>query len=488
MKQLGKDTLGGLPAGVGLPLYLDDELGIGIVHFGVGNFHRSHQAMYLDRLMNTGLAREWAISGVGLLERDAGMRDALGRQDGLYTLTLRRPDGSNDFAVIGSIREYLFAPEQPERLLERLAAPETRIVSLTVTEGGYVFDPTTGRLPEHDPLVVEEVAGGLTAPRTAFGWIVAALRERRARGIAPFTVLSCDNIQGNGHVARGSVEGVARLVDPELADWIAASVAFPSTMVDRITPVTTQADIDRVETELGVHDAWPVASEPFAQWVVEDVFPSGRPPWEQVGADLVDDIEPYEAIKLRLLNASHQALAYIGQLLGYEYVHEAVADPRIAACLRAYMEQEAVPTLEVPVGFDLPAYIDQLFVRFGNPQVRDTLARLSVDASNRIPKFLVPVLLDRVEAGAACPVGASVIATWRGWCRAVAAGRFAMDDASEDLLIAAAVRSPRDFLERIPALRPFLGSPEFVSDFVHAADLLEQEGPLAILTSEPERR
>jgi mannitol 2-dehydrogenase len=487
MKRLGKDTIGELPAGVGLPLYLDDDLGIGIVHFGVGNFHRSHQAMYLDRLLNKGLARDWAICGVGLLERDAGMRDALGAQGGLYTLTLRQPDGSNDFAVIGSIREFLFAPEQPQQLLERLVAPETRIVSLTVTEGGYVFDPTTGRRPEHDPLVAQEVAAGLAAPRTAFGWIVAALRERRRRGITPFTVLSCDNIQGNGDVARRSVEGVARLVDPELADWIGASVAFPSTMVDRITPVTTQADIERIETELGVHDAWPVASEPFTQWVIEDVFSDGRPPWEEVGATLVADIEPYEAIKLRLLNASHQAVAYIGQLMGYEYVHEAVADPRIASYLRAYMEQEAVPTLQVPAGFDLPGYIDELFVRFGNPQVRDTLARLSVDASNRIPKFLVPVLIDRVDAGAACPIGASVLASWRAWCRAVGAGRFTMDDASEDLLVAAAMRSPNDFLERVPALRRFLDAPAFVSEFARAAEVLEQEGPLMLLVAETER-
>lgn len=483
MRQLGEDTIGGLPADVGLPLYLRDDLDIGIVHFGVGNFHRSHQAMYLDRLLNRGLAREWAICGVGLLERDARMRDVLAAQDGLYTLTLRQPDGSNDISVIGSIREFLFAPEQRGAVLERLVAPQTRIVSLTVTEGGYVFDPTTGRLPVDDPLVAEEVAGGLAEPRTAFGWIVAALRERRARGIPPFTVLSCDNITGNGPVARGSVEGVARLVDPELADWIAASVAFPSTMVDRITPVTTPDDVDRIERALGVHDAWPVASEPFAQWVIEDDFPAGRPPWEEVGALLVADVEPYEAIKLRLLNASHQALAYIGQLLDYEFVHDAVADERIAAYLRAYLEQEAVPTLAAPDGFDVPGYIDEVLARFGNPQVRDTLARLSVDASNRIPKFLVPVLLDRVAAGAECPVGASVIASWRAWCRAVAAGRFSMDDESGNLVIAAAMRSPRDFLERVPPLRRLLEAPGFVHDFVRAAEVLEQDGPQALLAA-----
>lgn len=484
MEQLNKKSIGALPSSVGVPQYLDDSLTMGIVHFGVGNFHRSHQAMYVDRLLNMGLAREWAICGVGLLERDVRMRDVLARQDGLYSLALRQPDGSSDFAVIGSIREFIYAPEDPAGLLERLVSPETRIVSLTVTEGGYVSDPTTGRVPESDPLVVEEVANGLTAPRTAFGWIVAALRERRARGIAPFAVLSCDNIQGNGGVARLSVEGVARLLDDELADWIASSVAFPSTMVDRITPATTQEDIDRVVAEVGVHDEWPVASEPFAQWVIEDDFPGGRPPLEKVGVLLVSDIDAYEAIKLRLLNASHQALAYIGQLMGYEYVHEAVGDPLIAAYLRAYMEHEAVPTLRVPEGFDIPAYIDELFVRFGNPYVRDLLARLSVDASNRIPKFFLPVLIDRVEAGEPCLVGASILATWRAWCRAAGAGRFTMDDVAADQLIAAAVRSPKEFLTRIPTLQRFLDSQDFVDAFARAAEVLELEGPSGLLMTD----
>ncbi len=481
MNQLGKRTIGALPPAVSVPRYLGDNLTMGIVHFGVGNFHRSHQAMYIDRLLNLGLAHEWAICGVGLLERDVEMRDVLAGQDGLYTLTLRQPDGSNDFAVIGSIRAFIYAPDEPAALLERLVSPETRIVSLTVTEGGYVFDPTTGRLPEKDPLVVQEVGNGLSSPRTAFGWIVAALRERRVRGIEPFTVLSCDNMPNNGLVARQSVEGVARLVDPELADWIASSVGFPSTMVDRITPVTTQADIDRVETELGVHDAWPVASEPFVQWVIEDAFPGGRPPLEAVGATLVSDIEPYEAIKLRLLNGSHQALAYIGQLMGYEYVHEAAGDPLVAAFVRSYLDQEAVPTLHVPAGFDIAAYVDEVFVRFGNPHVQDLLARLSVDASNRIPKFLIPVLIDRVDAGSPSPIGASILATWRAWCRAAGAGQFSMTDESADQLIGAAVRAPNEFLKGVPTLRHFLNSADFVDAFTHAAEVLEQEGPMGLL-------
>jgi mannitol 2-dehydrogenase len=474
-------VLGSLPAGVAVPRYGDGDLRVGIVHFGVGNFHRAHEAMYLDRLMNAGLARDWAICGVGLLERDARMRDALVDQDGLYTLTLRHPDGVDETSVIGSIARFLHAPEEPDAVLEQLVSPDVRIVTLTITEGGYVADPINGRIPGDDPLVAAEVATGLAAPRTAFGWIVAALRGRRARGTAPFTVLSCDNIPGNGRVCRGSVVGVARLVDAGLAEWIDAEVAFPSSMVDRITPVTTPADLDRVRETLGVEDAWPVTCEPFAQWVVEDHFPAGRPPLEQVGVTLTDDVEPYEAIKLRLLNGAHQAMAYLGQLAGFTYVDEACADAGFAAFLRAYIETEGVPTLNVPDGVDLPGYVDQLFERFGNPQVRDPLARLAVDTSNRIPKFVLPVVADRLAAGHPCPAGAAVLAAWRAGCRLAAQGRFTLDDEAATPLVAAAGGEPRDFLTRVPTLAPLATDAGFVAAFERAAGLLERGDVRAVI-------
>lgn len=483
MRRLGAEVLSTLPPAVSVPSYLDEAVKIGVVHFGVGNFHRSHQAMYIDRLLRTGLAHEWAICGVGLFERDAQMRDVLAEQDGLYSLTEREPDGTHRITVIGSIRRFLHAPDDPAAVLEQLTAPEVRIVTLTITEGGYVDDPTTGRRPQDDPLVVEEVASNLARPRTAFGWIVAALRERRDRGSAPFTVLSCDNIQGNGEVTRASVVGVAELVDPELARWIDAEVSFPSSMVDRITPVTTPEDIASVRQELGVEDAWPVACEPFTQWVVEDDFNTGRPPLEEAGVILTSQIELYEAVKLRLLNGAHQAVAYVGQLLGHTYVHEAVADPRVARLVRAYMEQEAVPTLEPPTGLDLDAYIDELFVRFGNPHVQDLLARLSVDASNRIPKFLLPVLLDRVRGGAASVVGAAIVATWWAWCRGVGEGTFEIDDVNRETLVGAATQGPLSFLRDVPELTPFLDFPAFAEEYVQAAALLEQEGPGALLAA-----
>ena len=482
MNRLSRAALSTLPADISVPSYLDDQIGIGIVHFGVGNFHRAHQAMYVDRLLQAGQARDWAICGIGLLDRDARMRDALTEQDGLYTLTLRHPDGMDEIGVIGSIRRFLHAPDDPDAVLAQLIDPGVRIVSLTITEGGYVEDASGGKRAAVDPQVVAETADGLSNPSTAFGWIVAALRERRRLGIAPFTVLSCDNVPGNGEVARRSVEAVARLVDPELADWIVAQTSFPSTMVDRITPVTVEADIERIRLRAGVEDAWPVAAEPFEQWVIEDDFPTGRPDFAAVGATVVADVHAYEAIKIRLLNGGHQAVAYIGQLAGHEYVHEALGDPRIAAFVLDYMERDAAPTLAVPEGFDLPGYIDELFRRFANPAIADTLARLGTDASNRIPKFVVPTLQERLASGAEPEVGARLVACWREFNRQAGLGRFALEDDAAAELTAAAAGDPRDFLIALRTLAPLADAPPFISAYVAAAETLEHEGVDALLS------
>lgn len=483
MDRLSRAALESLPAEVSTPSYLDRAVRVGIVHFGVGNFHRAHQAMYVDRLLQAGDSDEWAICGIGLLPRDARMRDALTGQDGLYTLTLRHPDGTDEIGVIGSIRRFLHAPDDPEAVLAQLTEPSVRIVSLTITEGGYVEDPSGGKRAETDSSVVAETASGLSEPRTAFGWIVAALRERRRRGIAPFTVLSCDNVPGNGVVARRSVEAVARLVDPELADWIAAEVSFPSTMVDRITPVTVEADSDRIRDRLGLEDAWPISAEPFEQWVIEDDFPTGRPVFEGVGATVVTDVHAHEMIKIRLLNGGHQAIAYIGQLAGHTFVHEAAADDRLAAFVRGYMEQECVPTLDVPDGFDLVAYIDELFQRFANPSIADTLARLGTDASNRIPKFVVPTVLDRLAVGATPRAGAWLMASWREFTRQAELGRFSLDDESAPALLAAAAGEPLEFLTVLPMVAPLADSAEFVNAYASAAVALESGGVDSLLGS-----
>lgn len=468
--RLDKSVLVALPAAVSTPAYLDDDIRIGIVHFGVGNFHRAHQAMYLDRLLHTGDAREWAICGVGVLERDARMRDALNAQDGLYTLTLRHADGNDEISVIGSIRRVLHAPDDPEAVVDQLVDPGVRIVSLTITEGGYVEDPIGGKRAADDPLVIAETDTDLTRPETVFGWIVAGLRERRRRGIPAFTVLSCDNVPENGAVARRSVEAVARLVDAQLADWIASEVAFPSTMVDRITPVTVEADVDRIRNRLGVEDRWPVTAEPFQQWVIEDDFPTGRPDFGAAGATMVADVHAYEAIKIRLLNGGHQAVAYLGQLAGHEYVHEALDDPTIAEFVRTYMKEDAAPTLQVPAGFDLPGYIGELFARFSNPAIADTLARLGTDASNRIPKFVLPTIIDRLAAGEVPHAGARLIASWREFIRRAELGQFELDDEAAPVLLRASTSDPIDFLTAVPPLARLAEHDGFVAAYLAAAE------------------
>ena len=393
------------------PAYDRSAITTGIVHMGVGGFHRAHQAMYVDRLMRAGGALDWGICGVGLLPGDARMRDALASQDHLYSLTLKHRDGRREPAVIGSIHDYRFAPDDRDGVLEVMTAPATRIVSLTVTEGGYNIDDATGAF-RTDSEGARRDAADPREPTTAFGYIVEALRRRREAGTAPFTVMSCDNLPGNGRAARTAVVSQARMSDPALAEWIDANVSFPNCMVDRITPVTTPADVEEVAAELGVRDAWPVVAEPFVQWVLEDDFPAGRPAFERVGVQMVDDVVPYELMKLRLLNASHQALAHWGRLLGMGYAHEAAADPQIAAWTRAFLTREARPRLAAVPGIDLDEYVDTLFERFTNAAIADTLARLAFFAPSGMPKFVLPTVRANLGAGGPIRLGTAMCAAW----------------------------------------------------------------------------
>src|SRR3954451_2248177 len=319
------------------PSYDRSALRTGVVHVGVGGFHRAHQAMYHDRLMNEGKALDWAICGVGVLPSDQRMKEVMDAQRGRYTLVVKHSDGRYEPRVIGSIVDYLWAPEDPEAVVERMADAATRIVSMTITEGGY-------EVPDLEP----EAAAG-----TAFGLVTEALRRRRDRGTGPFSVMSMDNLPHNGDRARAVFTEFARLRDDGLADWIAEHVAFPNSMVDRITPQTTDADRAEVHEPFGVEDGWPVVCEPFTQWVLEDRFSAGRPPYEDAGVQVVDDVGPYELMKLRLLNASHQALCYFAYLDGYRLVHEAAQDPLYRSFLEGYMAEEGLPTLDEVPGIDL---------------------------------------------------------------------------------------------------------------------------------------
>jgi mannitol 2-dehydrogenase len=393
------------------PTYARELVTPGVVHFGVGGFHRAHQAMYLDRLMNEGEALDWGICGVGVMAADQKMKEVLDAQDGLYTLVLKHGDGTYEPRVIGSIVAYLFAPDDPEAVIERLAAPSTRIVSLTVTEGGYNISDITGEFDTANPDVVRDLDPG-ALPRTTFGLVTEALRRRRERGLVPFTVMSCDNLQGNGHLARRAFATFARLRDPGLGDWVEREVSFPNSMVDRITPVTTDADRAEVAERFGIRDQWPVVCEPFTQWVLQDAFTAGRPPYQDAGVQVVDDVEPYELMKLRLLNASHQGLCYFGYLCGYRLVHEAAQDPLFQAFLLGYMDEEATPTLPAVPGVDLAAYKHTLIERFSNPEVRDTIARLCAESSDRIPKWLLPVVRAQLASGGEIRRSAAIVASW----------------------------------------------------------------------------
>jgi mannitol 2-dehydrogenase len=468
------------------PAYDRDRVTTGVVHFGVGGFHRAHQAMYHDRLMNAGKALDWGICGVGVMPADRQMKKALDAQDGLYTLVVKHADGTYEPRVIGAITEYLFAPDDPDAVIEKLAAEATRIVSLTVTEGGYSIDPVSG---EFDPAgdVARDLEPGAT-PSTTFGLVTAALRRRRERGLAPFTVMSCDNLQGNGHLSKLAFTAFARLRDPELGDWVAREVRFPNSMVDRITPVTTDDDRAEVRERFGIDDRWPVVCEPFTQWVLEDAFSLGRPPYEDAGVQVVEDVEPYELMKLRLLNASHQALCYFAYLAGYRLVHEAAQDPLFRAFLRGYMDDEATPTLAPVPGVDLDAYKATLIERFSNPEVRDTIARLCAESSDRIPKWLLPVVRAQLEAGGPIERSAAVVASWARYAEGVDEQGAPIDvvDRLASSLTAIARRQREDpdaFIANRELFGDLVDDRRFVAAYRSALSSLHERGARATLES-----
>ncbi|MFD9682156.1 mannitol dehydrogenase family protein [Rhodococcus sp. NPDC059969] len=409
--ELNTKTLHDFDTSLQVPNYDRSKVTTGIVHFGVGGFHRAHQAMYIDTLLRRGEGFDWGICGVGVMPSDKRMRDALRAQDGLYTLALKHADGTLEGRVIGSIVEYLFAPDDPQAVIEKMASESTKIVSLTITEGGYNISDSTGEFDSSNPDVVHDLEPG-TLPRTTFALICAALALRRDRGLTPFTIMSCDNIEGNGSVARKAFGAFAALKDPELAEWIEKNGAFPNSMVDRITPVTTAEVTTEIAETFGVEDQWPVAAEPFTAWFLEDEFTSGRPPLENAGVNLVPDVRPYELMKLRLLNASHQGIAYFGYLAGYRLVHEACQDELLSGFLLDYMNLEATPTLDPVPGVDLDQYKKTLIERFSNPHVRDTIARLCAESSDRIPKWLLPVIREQLDAGGSINLSTAVVASW----------------------------------------------------------------------------
>lgn len=448
--KLSQKNLEALPSDIPRPAYDRSGKERFIVHIGVGGFHRAHQAVFLHELLEKGLSSEWAICGLGVMSGDERTCAALREQDFLYTLMIKHPDGAVCPQIIGSLVDYVYAPADPAAAVERLADPRTRIVSLTITEGGYNFD-------QHGAFIFDtpEIKHDLEhpeSPRTVFGLLAAALRLRRERGQRAFTLLSCDNIQHNGDVARRMLLSFAGALDGDLAAWIDTHVCFPNSMVDRITPTTTPADIELLSSRFGIDDALPVTCEPFIQWVLEDDFADSRPALEQAGVQFVEEIAPYEKVKLRLLNAGHSMLGFTGSLLGYRTIDEAVADPLVRDSLRAFMDQEVTPTLGRVDGIDLEGYKANLFRRFANPNIRDQLTRICSDNSAKLPKFLIPTLVEQLACGGPVRYGATIVAAWCRTLELCGQGRYdyPVQDALLDELIDRAMATAGS------------GSPEFL--------------------------
>jgi mannitol 2-dehydrogenase len=410
LRQAALEALSGRAA---IPRYRGSDLRPGILHFGVGNFHRAHQAVYLDDLFNEGADLDWAIVGAGVREADKTIRAKLGEQDWLTTVVEQEKAGAS--ARITAPMVDFVPPGDTTALLDKLSDPAIRIVSLTITEGGYFIDPASGQFnPEHPEIVRD--ARSMDAPQTVFGLILAGLIRRRQRGIAPFTVMSCDNLPGNGHVTSNAVAGLAALVDPSFAAWVGANVAFPNGMVDRITPATSDRERRMLAEDFGIEDSWPVFCERFKQWVLEDHFPAGRPALERVGVTFVPDVAPYELMKIRILNGGHATIAYPAALMDIHFVHEALEEPLVRGFLEKVERDEIIPVVPPVPDTDLGEYYRLIETRFANPRVGDTIQRLCLDGSNRQPKFILPSVRDRLREGRSVTGLAMVSAFWARYC------------------------------------------------------------------------
>jgi fructuronate reductase len=475
-QRLSTAQLARIPAAA-RPLVDPRELTIGIVHLGLGAFHRAHQAVYTEGAMSASGATQWGICAVA--QRSRTVLDELEPQDGLYTVVERGP--STAFRVLAPIRELVFATSQADLLASRIAASSTHVVTVTVTEKGYRHDPVTRRLDLTDPGILADAAG--QPPVTVVGQLVRAMQLRQRNNAGPLTVVCCDNLPSNGATLRGLVDDFCSLLpvadQPSLRSWIDESVAFPSTVVDRITPATTSADRGDVANYLGLDDEGAVVTEPFSQWVLEDRFAGARPAWESAGAVFTPDVTPYEALKLRLLNGSHSALAYLGLLAGYEYIAEFIGVDGVAAFVGALMS-EAAATVSAPSSVDVDDYEQQLLQRFANPGLRHRLAQIAIDGSQKLPPRLV------ATGRAARTVGVEPAASVLGiaaWMRYVTAGH---DDAGRPIVVddplarriaevVGAASDPGTIVERLLGIREMFGD---------LADDIALRGLLAVALAE----
>ena len=497
MERLHPSRLDALPADVARPRFDRNALRAGIVHLGVGAFQRAHLAVVIEAAIEAGDDLRWGTIGVSLRQPDT--RAALAPQGGLYTVALR--DGGADgglnesLQVIGNLIDVLVAPDDPAAVLERIAHPDTRIVSLTVTEKGYHREPSTGTLNAHDADIVHDRSHP-RSPRTALGFIVHGLQLRRERRLGPLTLLSCDNLPANGTTLRALVLAFAEPLDAGLRAWIASHCTFPNSMVDRIVPRTTDADRTQIAQRLGLEDAWPVVGEPFLDWVIQDRFASGRPDWGAGGARFVDDAEPFERLKLRMVNGPHSALAYLGAMAGLRTVDRAIALPDLHRYLETLMREEIAPTLPELPGLDLDAYRTRLLHRFANPALQHQTHQSAMDGSQKLPQRLLGTVRDRLAAGEPIDRLGLAIAGWIHYLRG-------SDDAglahpiqdplagalAEQLALAAEAGSVHDGIARFTRFTPVFGDlgdePRFVSAVARHALSLKQRGVRATLEALP---
>jgi len=481
--KLSAGTLSEVAKTAGIPAYRAGDLKAGIVHFGVGNFHRAHQAVYLDALFNQGESRDWALVGAGVRDTDEAMRQKLMAQDWLTTVVEQEANLSTAH-VTGAMIDYL-KPGETAAIINRLADPAIRIVSLTITEGGYYIDPATQAFnPRHPDIAYD--ADHFDAPKTVFGLILAGLKRRRDIGLAPFTVMSCDNIPGNGHVTQNAIIGLANLIYPEMAHWVKENVAFPNGMVDRITPATSDRERKLLADNFGIEDAWPVFCEEFKQWVVEDHFPSGRPALEKVGVQFVEDVAPFELMKIRILNGGHATIAYPAGLMDIHFVHEAMENELIQKFLHKVEHDEIIPIVPPVPDTDLEDYYQLIDRRFANPKIGDTITRLCLDGSNRQPKFILPSARDRLAQGGGVTGLALVSALWCRYCYGETdSGKpIAPNDPDWDRLTAQARKArgnPAAWLEMGDIFGDLAQNPTYVAAFTAALSNLWSEGTPATL-------
>lgn len=481
---LNLGSLGQLPENVARPQYARNDLSAGILHFGPGNFHKAHQAVYLDKLMNEGIDRDWSIIGASVMPGDANLRKVMLEQDLLSTVVTQSSSVS-EAQVIGPMIDYLPIGDG-EAILDAMSDPSIRIVSLTVTEGGYFVNAATGKFDKQHPVIQADVAE-YDNPKTVFGLIVKGFEQRRAAGKAPFTVMSCDNLPHNGHAARAAVVGFAELVDASLAEWISENSSFPNGMVDRITPATGPNERNRVQTLFGVNDQAPVFCEDYIQWVLEDNFVAGRPSFERAGVQIVADVAPYEMMKIRILNGGHAVLAYPAALLGIKYAHEALQDSRIRDFLRSVEYSEVIPVVPQVPGVNLNDYCESVMNRFANPAIADTITRLCFDGSNRQPKFIVPTISDRLDRDESIDGLVLASALWCRYCEGTDehGNVIAPNDPSWDRLQAKAAESLQNTNAWI-GMRDVYGdlgdNPRFQQSFANALQGVRSKGVAQMLS------